>query len=176
MMTTSRMLVVIFACVSAASSATAQEPVVDSTPETAVAAASPETDFVFPPTALANAGGFGQVVGRPAGPPPTPAHTGIKATAREFLIDFKHLPSKENLLWVGVGSGVALAVHPADESFNSHVSGEGWSKVFAVGAVLGNTGTLLAASVTVYTVGRATDNKRVSHMGSDLLQAIGVSE
>jgi membrane-associated phospholipid phosphatase len=142
--------------------------------ETTVAA-NGEPELVLPPLTMADAA-FGQVIGKPEGPPPTPVHTGIKATAKEFLVDFKHLPSKENLFWVGVGSGLALAVHPADTSFNEKVSGDSWNKFFAVGAVLGNTGTLLAASVTVYTVGRATDKKRVSHMGSDLLQAIGVSE
>jgi membrane-associated phospholipid phosphatase len=176
-MITSRILTVIFVSAAAVSTAAAQDATSDASLSTEVAVvASAEPEFVVPPIGLAAAAALGQVVGRPAGPPPTPEHTGIKATAKEFLIDFKHLPSKENLLWVGVGTGVALAVHPADHTFNEKVNGDGWSKFFAVGAVLGNTGTLLAAGVTVYTVGRAKDNKKVSHMGSDLLQAIGVSE
>jgi PAP2 superfamily len=176
-MITSRILPSVLLCAAAASGAAAQEikPVAD-VPIEITAAASPQPGFVLPPLGMASAAAFKQVVGRPAGPPPTPEHTGIKATVKEFLISFKHLPSRENLFWVGVGSGMALAVHPADTHFNSHVAGDEWHKLFKVGAVTGNTATLFAVSATVYTVGRASDSKRVSHVGSDLLQAIGVSE
>jgi len=176
-MITSRILAVIFVSAAVVSTAAAQDttPEADLTVEIGTVA-SAEPELVLPPIGLANAAVFAQVIGQPAGPPPTPEHTGIKATVKEFLVDFKHLPSKENLFWVGVGSGVALAVHPADDTFNEKVSSNGWHNFFKVGAVLGNTGTLLAASVTVYAVGRAKDNKKVSHMGSDLLQALGVSE
>lgn len=175
MMSTWRILVVVLSCAAAESRAAAQEPVSLSFPTGIVDAASAEPTLLVPPARAADAA-FGQVVGRPAGPPPTPEHTGIKATVREFLNDFKHLPSRENLFWVGVGSGMALGVHPGDSKFNSHVTGDEWDKFFAVGAVLGNSATLLSVSATVYTVGRARDNKRVSHVGSDLLQAIGVTE
>ena len=173
----SRTFTLSFVLAAAVSTAAAQDLAPKDAPATEIATvASAEPEFVPPPVGLANAAAFAQVVGQPAGPPPTPEHTGIKATAKEFVVDFKHLPSKQNLFWVGIGSGLALAAHPADDTFNEKVTGDGWDKFFAVGAVLGNTGTLLAASLTVYTVGRASDNKKVSHMGSDLLQAIGVSE
>src|SRR5439155_18259686 len=61
---------------------------------------------------------FTQVIQPPAGPPPTPRHTGIKAMLKELVVDVKNLPSLENLLWVGVGSGLALAVHPFDDDVN----------------------------------------------------------
>jgi membrane-associated phospholipid phosphatase len=176
MMTRLRILTGLFASTMAVASAAAQEPASVSDAVTAAAVTGANgSGFVITPVALAAAGGLEQV-GKPAGPPPTPEHTGIKATAREFLIDFKHLPSRENLLWVGIGSGVALAVHPADTSFNAHVSGDGWDKFFAVGTVVGNSATLFSVSTAVYVVGRASDNKRVSHVGSDLLQALGVAE
>src|SRR2546421_12766928 len=44
-----------------------------------------------------------QVVQKPAGPPPTPAHTGIKAMLKGLLTDFGNLPSKQNLFIAGVG-------------------------------------------------------------------------
>src|SRR5437667_158918 len=43
----------------------------------------------------------GQVIPQPAGPPPTPRHTGIKAMVKGLIIDFKYLPSRENLMWAG---------------------------------------------------------------------------
>jgi membrane-associated phospholipid phosphatase len=186
MMTTVQMFAAVFVCSAAVSGAAAQDAASDAdvaTPIAAAAAADPVAvpvslaSFVdSPPLTMASAAALAQVVRKPAGPPPTPEHTGIKATVREFVVDFKHLPSKENLFWVGIGSGVALAVHPADETFNSHLYGDGWNKFFAVGAVLGNTATLLGVSATVYAVGRVRDNKPVSHVGSDLLQSIGVAE
>src|SRR5258706_11144151 len=59
-----------------------------------------------------------QVIGQPAGPAPTPRHTGIKAMLKDLVEDVKHLPSQENLFWAGVGGGLALAVHPADDNVN----------------------------------------------------------
>jgi membrane-associated phospholipid phosphatase len=116
-------------------------------------------------------------IGKPAGPPPTPEHTGIKATFRDLLTDFKHLPSLQNLMWVGIGAGGALAVHPADNSVNQQLIDASWShKTFAAGAILGQSPTLLGAAGTIYVVGRAQGNGRLSHMGSDLIQAIAVSE
>ena len=59
---------------------------------------------------------------QPAGPPPTPRHTGIKAMAKELVTDVKLLPSKENLMWAIIGGGLALAVHPADDNVNRAVA------------------------------------------------------
>src|SRR5262245_51572286 len=60
-----------------------------------------------------------QVVGQPAGPVPTPRHTGIRALMKDLVSDVQHLPSKENLFWAGVGGGLALAAHPADDNVNT---------------------------------------------------------
>src|SRR6185369_14867313 len=53
-----------------------------------------------------------QVVQKPAGKPPTPRHTGIKALVKDLAADVTHIPSKQNLFWAGVGGGLALAAHP----------------------------------------------------------------
>src|SRR5262245_52415658 len=45
---------------------------------------------------------------QPAGPPPTPRHTGIKTLTKHLVTNFKYLPSEENLLWAGGGGGLAL--------------------------------------------------------------------
>ena len=118
-----------------------------------------------------------QVIGQPAGPPPTPRHTGVKAMIKDLGSDFLHLPSKENLFWTGVGGGLALAVHPADESVNqAMVESDFAHSFFKFGSYLGEIYTLLPASVIVYAVGRAKDQPKVSHLGMDLLQALAVSE
>jgi len=120
---------------------------------------------------------FAQVVGQPAGPAPTPRHTGIKALAKDLVLDFAHLPSKENLFWVGVGGGAALAVHPADDYVNEALLNSPFAdKFFKPGAVLGQLATLLGTATTVYVVGRVKDQPKVSHMGMDLIQALLISE
>src|SRR5262249_15653220 len=89
LMITSRIFAVVFSSAAAVSTAAARDAASDASPapEIAVVAAA-EPAFVLPPFGIANAAAFAQVVGQPAGPPPTPEHTGIKATAKEFLIDF----------------------------------------------------------------------------------------
>jgi hypothetical protein len=120
---------------------------------------------------------IGQAIQQPAGPPPTPEHTGIKAMIKGLIIDFKYLPSRENLMWAGVGGGLALAVHPADDNVNSAlVSSDFADKFFKPGAVLGELPTLLSSAVIVYAVGRLKDQPKVSHVGMDLIQSLAMAE
>jgi len=120
---------------------------------------------------------FGQVITQPEGPPPTPRHTGIKAMLKDLVVDVKHLPSMENLFWTGVGGGLALAVHPADDNVNRALVDSNFAdKFFKPGEVLGELPTLLGAATTIYVIGRAKDQPKVSHVGMDLLQALAVSE
>ena len=57
-----------------------------------------------------------QVVTQPAGPAPTPRHTGIKAMVKDLTIDFTHLPSRENLFWAKTAPFQRL--HPVSSTFN----------------------------------------------------------
>jgi len=120
---------------------------------------------------------FGQVIQQPAGPPPTPRHTGIKAMLKGLVIDLKYLPSRENLFWAGVGGGLALAVHPVDDDLNRALVGNTTAEnFFKAGEVLGQLGTLLGSASAVYAVGRLKDKPRVSHVGMDLIQSLVISE
>jgi hypothetical protein len=53
--------------------------------------------------------------------PPTPAHTGIHALFGDLGEDIKHLPEMQNVLIAAIGGGLALAVHPADQTFNANL-------------------------------------------------------
>jgi membrane-associated phospholipid phosphatase len=118
-----------------------------------------------------------QVVGQPAGPAPTPRHTGIKAMVKDLALDVTHLPSKENLFWAGVGGGLALAAHPFDDNVNEALVGSDFATAFfAPGKVLGSLPVLLGSAVTVYVVGRSKDHPKVSHLGMDLIQSLIISE
>ena len=120
---------------------------------------------------------FDQVIQQPAGPPPTPRHTGIKAMVKGLIIDFKYLPSRENVLWTGIGGGLALAVHPLDDNVNRGLVGSNVAdKVFKAGEILGELPTLLGSASIVYAVGRLKDQPKVSHVGMDLIQSLAMSE
>src|SRR5436309_7385616 len=130
------------------------------------------SDFLFAPSF-----DFSQVIQQPAGPPPTPRHTGIKAMLKELVVDVKNLPSRENLMWVGIGSGLALAAHPLDDNVNRKLVGNHTAEnVFKPGEILGGLGTLLGSATAVYAVGRLADAPRVSHVGMDLIRALAISE
>jgi hypothetical protein len=118
-----------------------------------------------------------QVVQQPAGPPPTPRHTGIKALVKDLGNDITHLPSKENLFWVAIGGGLALAAHPFDDNVNQSLTNSDFAKsFFRPGEVIGQLSTLLTLAATTYAVGRIGDKPKVSHLGMDLIQALAVSE
>jgi membrane-associated phospholipid phosphatase len=120
---------------------------------------------------------FGQAIQQPAGPPPTPRHTGIKAMVKGLVVDFKYLPTRENLLWAGVGGGLALAVHPVDDDVNRKlVNNNTAENVFKPGEILGSLGTVLGSASVVYAVGRLRDQPKVSHVGMDLIQSIAMAE
>ena len=117
------------------------------------------------------------MAGQPAGPPPTPRHTGIKAMAEHVVTNFKYLPSKENLLWASAGGGLALAAHPFDDDVNRALVGNTAAEnFFKPGEVLGELYTLLPTAATIYAVGRIKDQPKVSHLGMDLVEALAMSE
>jgi hypothetical protein len=115
---------------------------------------------------------------QPAPPQPRPRHTGVHALVKELVLDFKYLPSKENLYWAAAGGGLAASVHPADDNVNQAFldASNGVKNFFKPGAVLGQFPTLIGTAATVYIVGRAGDKPRVSHTGMDLIRAELVSE
>jgi PAP2 superfamily protein len=96
---------------------------------------------------------------------------------KDLVSDVKHLPSKENLFWAGVGGGLALAVHPVDDDLNQSLVNSDFAKdFFKAGEILGELPTLLGTAAATYVVGRVTDQPKVSHVGMDLIQALAVSE
>ena len=114
---------------------------------------------------------------QPAGPAPTPRHTGVRALFKDLLTDYKHLPSKENALWLSLGGGLALAGHPFDDDVNEALVGNSLAEdIFRPGAIVGAFPTLVSTSVVIYTVGRTKDEPKVSHLGMDLIQSLIVSE
>ncbi|MEO7192140.1 MAG: phosphatase PAP2 family protein [Vicinamibacterales bacterium] len=132
---------------------------------------TPTASILFRPTVLLD-----QVVQKPEGPPPTPKHTGFRATLKNIGTDFLHLPSRTNLFWAGLGGGLALAVHPIDDNVNAHLVGKGSvHNFFLPGKYLGAY-ALVGTTATIYAVGRIQDKQKVSHLGMDLIRALVVDE
>ena len=114
---------------------------------------------------------FGNTMAQPAAAPPTPRHTGIKAMLKGMVTDLKHLPSRENLLWAGVGGGFALALHPLDGKVSRQVVGnELADNIFQAGQMLGGVAPIVT-SAGIYAFGRIKDRPKVSHVGMDLIRA-----
>jgi hypothetical protein len=96
---------------------------------------------------------------------------------KDLVEAVKHLPSKENLFWAGLGGGLALAVHPADDNVNeAFVNSDFAHDFFRFGEPLGELYTLIPVSAAVYVIGRAKDHPQISHMGADLLESLALSE
>jgi len=94
-----------------------------------------------------------------------------------LIVDFKYLPSRENLFWAGLGGGLALAAHPVDDNVHDAlVNNSAAKKFFKPGEIMGELYTLLPSAIVVYTVGRVKDQPKVSHVGMDLIQSIAMSE
>jgi membrane-associated phospholipid phosphatase len=132
---------------------------------------------LFAPSSIGSLAAESVFEQQPAGPPPTPRHTGIKAMAEHVVTNFRYLPSTENLLWAGAGGGLALVAHPFDDDVNRALVGNTAAEnFFKPGAVLGELYTLLPSAGVVYAVGRITDEPKVSHVGMDLIEALAMSE
>jgi hypothetical protein len=108
-------------------------------------------------------------------PPPTPPHTGLHALFHNLIEDVTKLPAMQNAYIAAAGGGLALAVHPADSTFNAKLSGH-WNTFFAPGHYVGDTPEQIAASLATFAFGRLTDKPKVSHLANDLLQAQILSE
>jgi membrane-associated phospholipid phosphatase len=144
------------------------------------ALAQAEPDQTVPAANAASLGpgiDWSQAIPQPAGPPPTPRHTGIKALVKGLGRDVKALPSKENAIWAGVGGALALAVHPVDDNVNKAlINSPGAKSFFKAGEYLGELPTLMAGAATTYAVGRIGDKPKISHVGMDLIQSLAISE
>jgi len=122
------------------------------------------------PAAAATPTAGAETKSTPAGPPPP--HTGVKATLRAIPGDFRHLPSRHSLAVIAGGGALALAAHPFDKDVNAHLQGSSFAKTFfAPGKFIGQGATLIGSSFAVYGIGRATDNRGLSHLGMDLLRS-----
>jgi len=111
---------------------------------------------------------------------PAVEHSGLATLAKDIVKDFKAFPQREST-WVilGAGGAAALAVHPADNSVNSHLVSTGWAdNLWKPGHIIGGP-VMYGVPVALYLGGRylwapakdQSQTNEVSHLGLDLLRA-----
>lgn len=89
--------------------------------------------------------------------------------------DFSHVPSDESAaLLIAFGSFTAVA-HEQDARMAGWVSSRGDSRYTVVGDVLGRRPLHVGAAVSLWIIGKATDNARIAHVGSDIIRSQAVS-
>ena len=90
---------------------------------------------------------------------------------QNFVRDAKRLPSKETALTLGIGGGLALAVHPADDYVYEHATANGPRPFFKLGSTLGDGWAQVGFAVGSYGTGLIAKNRELTHFGSDLIRA-----
>jgi len=124
--------------------------------------------------------GAGQLSSATQDTVPPVEHTGLKTLVKDVVADFKAFPQREST-WVilGVGGAAALAVHPADNSVNSHLVSSGWAdNLWKPGHIIGGP-VMYGVPIALYLGGRyllapatgESQTNKWSHLGLDLLRA-----
>jgi membrane-associated phospholipid phosphatase len=115
--------------------------------------------------------GTGQKVAA-AEEPAKPARRFVPALFHNLGDDIKHIPRKNTLYWLAWGTAASLAIHPADDWVNNHLStSESAKDVFVLGKYIGSFPVLIGAAGTTYVVGKARSSQRGQHLGMDLIEA-----
>ena len=99
----------------------------------------------------------------------------MSALGHNLVDDVKHMPRMNSVYWLAGGGALALAVHPADKTFNQHLGGSG-GKIFKAGELIGEMPTILGAAAATYTIGRWKGSTRAQHLGMDEIEASLLSE
>jgi membrane-associated phospholipid phosphatase len=104
--------------------------------------------------------------------PHKPTRSFFPALFHNLGDDVKHIPRRNTLYWLAWGTGASLAIHPADDYLNNHLSTSDTAKnIFQVGKYIGSFPVLIGTAGTTYIVGRARGSRRGQHLGMDLIEA-----
>ena len=93
------------------------------------------------------------------------------------LSDLRQIPTKENLIILGVGGFAARMARSADSGVTGTMSGSSsLGSAFSPGETIGSAAAQMAGAIAVQVVGRASGHARVAAVGSDLVRAQIVSQ
>ena len=93
------------------------------------------------------------------------------------LTDLKQIPTKENLLILGIGGFAAGMARSADSGVTGTMSrSSSLGSAFAPGETVGSAAAQMAGAIAVQVIGHASGSRRVAAVGSDLVRAQIVSQ
>jgi hypothetical protein len=108
-----------------------------------------------------------------AGPPPE--RNPFLYIFHNLVLDAKRLPSVETAVTLGVGGGLALAVHPADDTVTERATAGGPRDFYRVGSTIGDGWAQIGFAVGTYTTGLIANKPAVTHFGADLVRAQAIN-
>ena len=90
----------------------------------------------------------------------------------DTLKDFRRLPSRDTLTWLGIGAAAAALTHMADQPVTERLSNSKFfEETFEAGQFLGGASFQHGSALATYIIGRAMHKPRVASVGAYLLQA-----
>lgn len=96
----------------------------------------------------------------------------FKSLFGDTISDFRRLPSKDSLKWLGIGAAVAALGHSIDRPVTRQFSASPMlDGVFKPGKTLGGARVQVGGALITYAIGRATQSPKVTLVGADLIQA-----
>lgn len=111
-------------------------------------------------------------------PPPTtplPDRNPILYVFQNLVRDFKRMPTVETAVTLGIGGGLALAVHPADDYVTEHATAGGPRQPYKLGSAIGSGWTQIGLAVGTYTTGVIAHQRPMAHFGADLVSAQAIN-
>ena len=109
----------------------------------------------------------------PATPPPD--RNPIIYVFHNLIRDAKRLPTVETAVTLGIGGGLALAVHPFDDTVTEHATAGGPRQPYKFGSALGSGWTQIGFAVGTYTTGVIAHHRAMAHFGADLVSAQAIN-
>lgn len=106
------------------------------------------------------------------GAPASPISASFSQLFTETAGDLTRLPSRENLMWLGIGAVAALAAHAGDHQVTTTVAG---TRLFGTsldsGSTMGGMPVQFGSAFATFAIGRLTNNAKVTAVGGDLVRA-----
>ena len=95
----------------------------------------------------------------------------------DIVGDFRHLPSRDTAVLLGIGAGAAVAGHRADVSSSRALSSSnGLHEALESGQTIGGMPFQLGVAVAAYAIGRQAGSSRATKVGAELIRAQVLSE
>jgi membrane-associated phospholipid phosphatase len=95
----------------------------------------------------------------------------------DTVSDFKRLPSRSNLLWLGLGGAAVYAGHFGDANASQEFSElRRFDTAFKQGTVVGSAPAQMGASLITYALGRSMGSARTAQVGADLFRAQAIAQ